>query len=355
MLDSFYVRNFRLFEELSIERLGRLNLIVGLNNSGKSCLLEALYLYGTQADIPALYHMVEMRGEDWELQSMGPGEIIREEAHPFRSFFPGYRFPETQEPDLLVGPRQDADCIGLRVSREQDSRHQNDLIITKSKGTSTLGTLYLEQEIERYARFGGSRHLKPADETKAIQFVPTKHQPVSAFFDLWDHINLNPETREKVFDALRLVDPNFREVVMINQIRLPTPIMLYKNNETKVPLASLGDGINHLFRIILSLFNAAGGMLLIDEFENGLHYSVQPKVWDLIFKMAHELDIQVFVTTHSWDCIEAFREASKDNDKDAMLFHLGRSHRTSDKGQIVVIDYDHDDLMLSTKSDLDVR
>ena len=68
-----------------------------------------------------------------------------------------------------------------------------------------------------------------------------------------------------------------------------------------VPLGSMGDGMLRVLQIILKVFSAQGGFLLIDEFENGLHYSVQEKIWALIFKLAEQLNIQVFATTHSWD------------------------------------------------------
>jgi AAA15 family ATPase/GTPase len=61
-----------------------------------------------------------------------------------------------------------------------------------------------------------------------------------------------------------------------------------------------------VLQLALKIFPAKGGFLLIDEFENGLHYSVQERIWQLAFEMAQRLDIQVFATSHSWDCVESF-------------------------------------------------
>ena len=66
----------------------------------------------------------------------------------------------------------------------------------------------------------------------------------------------------------------------------------------------MGDGINRILTIILAMVNCENGYLLIDEFENGLHYSVQEKLWEIIFYLAKRLNIQVFATTHSNDTIE---------------------------------------------------
>ncbi|RKZ79523.1 MAG: hypothetical protein DRR19_24870 [Candidatus Parabeggiatoa sp. nov. 1] len=57
--------------------------------------------------------------------------------------------------------------------------------------------------------------------------------------------------------------------------------------------------MSRTLQLVLSMLQAKGGFLLIDEFENGLHYAVQPQ-------LSTESNIQVFATTHSWDCVRAF-------------------------------------------------
>ncbi len=68
--------------------------------------------------------------------------------------------------------------------------------------------------------------------------------------------------------------------------------------------------MGRLLGVALALVNASDGVLLIDEIESGLHYTVQADMWRLIFRVAHRLNVQVFATTHSWDCIEAFQKAA---------------------------------------------
>ena len=360
MLDSLYVRNFRLFDEFKIERLGKVNLIVGLNNSGKTCLLEALYLYAANAATSALYQMIEARGEDWEFRHIDPDELPQSESHPFRSFFPNYRFPDALGQILEVGSLVNArDRVSLGLTPSQPDLFGNweetraELILKRQKGKNILGTIDIDREIRRKAKgfISSAKNGSPAH----VQFVPSRPPPLWEVYQLWDRVNLNPSFREQAFEALRIVDKDLLEVVMIGQGRRLTPIVLYRNSDLKVPLASLGDGMNHLFLMVLSLVNAAGGMLLIDEFENGLHYSVQFQIWQLVFKMARELDIQVFASTHGWDCIEAFQQAAGESGGEAMLFRLGRSRRKSTLGNISAKTYSQEDLMLATKSNLDIR
>ena len=106
----------------------------------------------------------------------------------------------------------------------------------------------------------------------------------------------------------------------------------------------------------MKLVSAKGGFLLIDEFENGLHYSTQEKIWALLFEMAEKLDIQVFATTHSWDCIESFNKVALEHkDVGGVLFRMGKSVRTSDKGKIIATVFSEDELATMTQIDMEIR
>ena len=92
-----------------------------------------------------------------------------------------------------------------------------------------------------------------------------------------------------------------------------------------LPLANMGEGIQRIFALALAMSTASNGYLLIDEFESGLHHSIQADVWRAVFKLAHEWNVQVFATTHSWDCVSAFQEAATENeDEGARLIRLQR-------------------------------
>jgi hypothetical protein len=92
-------------------------------------------------------------------------------------------------------------------------------------------------------------------------------------------------------------------------------------------------------------------VLLIDEVEVGVHYSALPDVWRYLFRAARERGIQVFATTHSWDCIEAFQQAAAEEPEgSALLLRLeqkGREHRA--------VLFDQDELPTVTKHHIEVR
>jgi ABC-type multidrug transport system ATPase subunit len=75
-----------------------------------------------------------------------------------------------------------------------------------------------------------------------------------------------------------------------------------------IPLPLLGEGTVRLLEILLAISTTRDGVVLIDEIENGLHYSVLKKVWKAIAQYARKSNSQIVTTTHSWESIEAARE-----------------------------------------------
>ena len=107
---------------------------------------------------------------------------------------------------------------------------------------------------------------------------------------------------------------------------------------------------------MLHTYQAKKGYLLIDEFENGLYYSIQEEVWQKLFELADELDIQVFATTHSQDTIKSFCKVVVENKQiDGKLISLGRSAKTSNKDQIVAVEFDENQLKSFIDSGMEVR
>lgn len=118
-------------------------------------------------------------------------------------------------------------------------------------------------------------------------------------------------------------------------------------------MSSLGEGVSRALWIGSSIVNSKEGLLLVDEVENGLHYSVQPDLWKMIFKTARQLDVQVFATTHSHDCVRAFQQVSKEQEEEGMLISLRR--KQSDSENIVAVPIEEDELEYAVKSHTDVR
>jgi AAA domain, putative AbiEii toxin, Type IV TA system len=178
---------------------------------------------------------------------------------------------------------------------------------------------------------------------------------------LWDRVSLTP-LEEDIVAALRIISPDADRVALkswrdvannehqMRDAKNRMPYVKVESLEEPIPLRALGDGVNRLFGIALALAHAKGGILLVDEIENGIHYSVQTDLWHLVFKMAANLDIQVFATTHSYDCIKAFEAAASESEEEGVLVRLSR------KGDRTLVgEFDESELGIAVEGQIEVR
>ena len=124
-----------------------------------------------------------------------------------------------------------------------------------------------------------------------------------------------------------------------------------KGEDSPVPLRSLGEGAVRAFVVALALANSSGGILLIDEAENGIHHLNQPKFWKMVLKTAQRNNVQVLATTHSWDCVTGFAHAANDlEDVDGLLVRIDRV-----PVGLRPITYDKSRLAVAARSNIEVR
>ncbi len=126
--------------------------------------------------------------------------------------------------------------------------------------------------------------------------------------------------------------------------RLPKVSVAVSSEKSEViPLRSMGEGMLRLLGLVLAIVNAKDGLLLIDEFSNGIHHLVQVEVWRIIFDLASRLNVQVFATTHSRDTVEAFQRAGYEN-KEVEGFLLSLRNKQGKPGEVVALLFDEEDL-----------
>jgi hypothetical protein len=217
-----------------------------------------------------------------------------------------------------------------------------------------LGINVGEQTVMRYPLdrdLGNLRRVTLSgkfEETPCI-FVPANGLGEGDISQFWNKIALT-DLEQGVLDSLRLITPGIERVNLLSG----SPMVRVTGADSPLPLRSLGEGLNRLFGIALALVSAQDGMLLIDEVDSGLHYSIQPDLWRLIFQVARRLNVQVFATTHSWDCVEAFQEGAKEHGQgEGMLVSLRRKKGAED--QVVAILFDEKELEIVTRERIEVR
>jgi AAA15 family ATPase/GTPase len=340
MLKSFQISNFRLFKHLEIGRLNRVNLIVGKNNAGKSTFLEAVALYASNASPSVFLDLVESRQENWVSEAQSQSQNFT--GNSVRHLFFGHKLPKIGEQGILIGEVPTNTKIHITAAAYQNKSDDEDTVrkIRISgvqldlfdEDPSSFEVFLVAEEVERTRRLfrldgedmrsirrnSSVRLYQRQDiEPKLIcQVVSTGNMLNRKLAALWDLTSLT-NLESDVISSLGIIDNRVSGVAFvedINQNQKRTgenriPLIKLEGIDEPLPLKSMGDGMTRLFHIIVALVNAQNGLLLIDEFENGLHWSVQPTVWDIVFQLAEKLNVQVFATTHSRDCVQGFDSA----------------------------------------------
>lgn len=371
ILDSLEIQGFRGFRHLRIERLGRVNLIVGKNSVGKTALMEALCLYATQGTPSTIWKILEARDEvnfPRQILSTFGQSGVGKPTWAIRHLFHGRRDARKQFdqiPTIRIGvddlsdrilsiylTRPDPNNANLitqnRVGEQVEIDSGSNIRLVSRLGEKSRITLRLDKEPSPFPT--------PEPSTSNCVFISANGLSLVEIVRLWDSIALT-NTEQEVIRAMHVIDKRVERMNLLSdpslgddQNRIPKVRLSDMGEGEPVPLRSLGDGMNRLFGIALALVNAKDGMLLIDEVENGLHYSVQPDVWKLIFETARNLNVQVFATTHSWDCIEAFQKAAEESQEDGLLIRLAER-----KGEIISDVFSEEELGIATKGQIELR
>jgi len=371
-LPSFEVKGFRAFKDLRIERLGRVNLIVGKNNVGKTSLLEALQLYAEQGYPPRIWELLSERDQvthSRAFRSADTEELLSALRHLFHDRPSGIRatsvlwlgpigMPDAKlKISLIWVPRQPLDDPWNKVeeylTNPGEPGNRDD-----SSGDETPGlSIQIGQRhsiLYSLERISPNRIARSDGKVMTCRFVGANGLTKAQVGELWDNIALTDVQRD-VIQSLRIIAPGVEGLSLVAEargnVRDRIPIVRIAGMSEPIPLRSLGDGMQRMLGIVLALVNAKDGFLLVDEVENGLHYTVLPQVWRLIFGTARRLNVQVFATSHSWECIQAFQQAAEeDKQEEGVLIRL-----EAKRNSIIATMFDERELEIATREQIEVR
>ena len=377
MYTSFGVKNFRCFRDLQLDDLGRVNLIAGRNNSGKTALLEAIYLHSGDRKSKTflrdqsytsrmLYDYRRPRDFDVDSTSIISWDTIFNNFDTAKSIEMSARLSRP----YLTRSQHSLFDKNLKISiKSQDSEDFDDIL-----GQFRMDSILRRFEIEVFDVYRNGEMLEinsdysPSSDYMLILYGTVhssrfRSKPFirSDFFHTREKVdsrvnaqrfsNVKQSNTDSILiDALRIVEPKLKTLEVLYDGTLPrihANIGLVKS----IPLSSLGEGMNRLASLILAMGETAQGVIFIDEIENGLHYAIQKKVWQVIGQIARDLDIQVFATTHSLEMIRAAHEAFKDDDPYDFRYH--RLDRNADTGDIEAMTYNEFDMEAVASFDFD--
>jgi len=315
MYKNLDIENFRGIKHLNIEDLGRINVFLGKNNSSKTTLLEALFLL---------------------LGASNPEAILK--IHGFRDLF----FNHANDLSFIFHNLDFNNTIKLKASSEdrKDFREVSILPSSDLSGTNTkrvevnsknlsYGSTREEEEINELAvnatiKKRGSKQNKtrshlsfntadnsfnftlPRDYSDPVRGIfLTSKAPLSSNLEKeLEHLIVNKQ-HDDLISMLQVIDPR------ITGISFGTNQMIYMDVgiEQLIPLNLSGDGTRRYLSLMLALYNSRDGIALIDELENGLHFSTLVPLWDNLIRLSKELNVQLFITTHNIEILRSLKSA----------------------------------------------
>lgn len=340
MIESFTVKNFRCFRDTLIEPLARVNLIGGLNNAGKTALLEALFLYCGPTNPALTVSLTVFRG----IQELSSNPELL-----WGTLFCKLDVNETVEL-LSRNTEKKLASLYLKLGKNEAVSvklgEQTEDISDKREANSLLGDPMLELEYNNGS--GQSYKTRAWLEGQILRFktIPPLSSPFPGFFIGSRYRDPSIEEAERfgkiemagqqdsILKVLQIIEPRLRRLLVI--VRNGKPIVHGDIGLGPLPLPIMGEGLGRLFSLVIAIVNAPKGIMLMDEIENGLHHKVMVKVWKAIAALAREFDTQIFATTHNEECIRAAHQAFEEEGPYELLFH--RLDRIDDNIRVVTCD-----------------
>lgn len=368
MISSIKIKGYRTFKDFSMNDLGRVNLLVGKNNCGKTSILEAMALLWSGNDLTSVWQILNRRGEQPVLEFVA-GRPIQQEVE-IAHFFSGHQAPIGSAFQISTTNQKPGRSIKFQITEakaEENPALFNFLSAQDPTGAgATLkitGTPNIAVPPIPLTRRGSLRNdvyaqaLQMSRVTKSqaepLQYITTESLQVPQLQQLWNDIITTPE-EELVVRALQFIDS---QIERIGPITSPYWLgsqrggfVVRRKGEERAPIGSFGDGIWRLFALAVALSRSKGGILLVDEIDTGLHYTVMRQMWSFVIDVCREFNIQVFATTHSYDCIHslAFICSDEETAKEITVQHI-------ESGSSESIQYTDSEIKLAARRHIEMR
>lgn len=364
MYSSMRISGYRGLGSFRLEGLGRINLLVGTNNCGKTSILECIELLRSSGNRHVLSSILGRRGE-WGYIGDEERRAYLEVSHLFSNR------------DLQRAVSIDADRIRtvdstvwndkLSLSVEQNQQTQLEFqeqtpIVKDGNLSLRMNWSSAADEFNAPLTLEGflplpSRLIRGRNgSSKAVGFIGTNGISATEVIRLFDDLVLT-EDEEHVTQALRMVEPRVERIASVTSDRwpaygeVPSGVFLkLKGVADRIPIGSAGDGMWRMLGLALALANAKGGVLLVDEIDTGLHYSVMGDMWQMVSERATALGVQVFATTHSRDCYQSLATIVELESPSAPI-----TIQRIDPGRRQAIGFSNDEIVAAAERGIEVR
>jgi len=359
-LENVTIHQFRGIRDLELKNLGRINLLVGVNNSGKTSVLEALEIYCHPLDIRSWLSTARQREQGISVsRTSGIDSLKWLFPHHYASSV------ESHKPIIVISGTGLFSVNKLTVSYEEmegiwlsEGNAIGDITDTNEEEIGDNNEQEIENEDSPGVRKGIDLKIELFTDDHQLS-LPSESSTFTKNFALWEDeplyrlsgtrepslntATVTPSSHRSALGQFRLLSEarfqNFKSDVVkllqqmdknISDIEILLPpgstssrFNIYIQHEKLglAPVSTFGDGIRRLLHIALKLASVKGGILLIDELESTIHTEALQNSFQWLVKWCTEMDVQLFATTHSLEAVDALLEVTE-SDSDLVLYRL---------------------------------
>jgi AAA15 family ATPase/GTPase len=309
---EIFFKNYKKLSGLKLNTLSKVNIFAGLNNTGKTTLLEGIYLLTRQNDFNGILEIQRRRGK------------ISEDK-----LIPEWFFENIPDQISLTGI---FDRVDTRVSVTHFEEENDNLDKSRYLGSVELVSAFGQSSGESITHlFKGTGRETQGSATRILcnsifssPFFLNEPHRYSSYY----HKSVQSKALSKInhFISEKVIS-TVKDVRLVDEWqRFLVDDEAYEHAQE---ITSYGEGLQRIFFISLLFASAQNGVILIDEFENAIHRELIPQFAHFIHGLSELFNVQVFLTSHSKECIDAFVFESEN------LENLCGTALVEDEGRIV--------------------
>ncbi|MBL0702624.1 MAG: AAA family ATPase, partial [Sulfurospirillum sp.] len=301
------IANYKVFKNFSIDKLNKINIFAGFNNSGKTSLLEAIYLLTRQNDIASFLNLIKLKNK---LKSLNPNwlnQVFDEDiavSGVFNSTETSIHFTKFETTNI---DKKDDYIASYKLDGIVNNRTFNNTIHTFGYETlkrDNSKTKHLCNAILKSPYFYNFNEILQT-YTKSIEYKSQDGKLVLSM----------------IIEFIKKIDSSINDIKLVDDNDIKRFIVdSNKFTEKNLDIANYGEGLQRIFEIALSFAYSQNGILCIDEFETAMHYSLLKDFTKFVQELANKFNVQVFLTSHSKECIDAFVNNGYKNDEISAYF-----------------------------------
>lgn len=349
MIDSIHLLNFRGFAEATLKDCKRINLLVGENGSGKTALLEAIFLAAGPSPEVAL-RLRQWRGIEGA-QVQGSEEQIEEAL--WGDLFHNFNWKKSASVSLQ-GSGDHTRSITVSFNRQD--------LVVPLRGRQAVTVAQQAPVSFRWKARNKTTTITPEFRDGSLKFPPSDHVGMDVVLFPANHPISARETAGRfsmlsrsfmLAEVNKVFSEQYPDVSDISLELVAGQPVLYakvRGLSEKIPLSLASSGMNKMIAILVALPSIEGGVLLIDEIESGFYYKRLPVLWRTLFAFSKAYNVQVFASTHSAECLEAAALVAQENPGEFSLIRT-----VVDKGSSQIRHLGSDRFLAAMEEQFDLR